>query len=41
MPPDNSPYLTAAYIVAGVIYVGYAVGLVLRAREVGRKRGDE
>jgi hypothetical protein len=32
MPPDNGQYLTAAYIVAGVIYLAYAVRLILRAR---------
>jgi hypothetical protein len=38
MPPDNSQHLTAAYIVAGVIYVAYAVALVMRAREVRRRK---
>jgi hypothetical protein len=32
MPPDNGPYLIAAYIVAGVIYLGYAVKLISEAR---------
>lgn len=32
MPPDNGQYLIAAYIVAGVIYLAYAVRLILRAR---------
>jgi hypothetical protein len=32
MPPDNSGYLAAAYIVAGVIYLSYAVLLAVRAR---------
>ena len=31
MPPDNGQYLTAAYVVAGVIYVAYTVSLLLRA----------
>lgn len=34
MPPDNGQYMVAAYIVAGVIYLAYAVSLVLRARNV-------
>ena len=38
MPPDNGRYLVAAYIVAGVIYLGYAGWLWLRAKgELGRK----
>jgi hypothetical protein len=36
MPPENGQYLIAAYIVAGVIYLSYAVSLVLRARKVRR-----
>ncbi len=34
MPPDNSGYLTAAYVAAGVIYLAYAISLVLRARRM-------
>jgi hypothetical protein len=30
MPPDNGHYLVAAYIVAGVIYLGYTVSLMVR-----------
>jgi len=36
MPPDNGPYMVAAYVVAGLIYTGYVVSLVLRARQVRR-----
>jgi hypothetical protein len=31
MPPDNGHYLVAAYVVAGLIYLSYAVSLVRRA----------
>lgn len=34
MPPDNSGYMVAAYVVAGVIYLLYTISLVLRARKV-------
>jgi hypothetical protein len=37
MPPENGQYLIAAYLVAGVIYSGYVVSLVLRARDVRRE----
>ena len=30
--PQNAAYMVAAYIVAGVILIGYAVSLYLRAR---------
>ena len=32
MPPDNGQYLMAAYIVAGVIYLAYAVKLIRQAK---------
>jgi hypothetical protein len=32
MPPDNSGYMIAAYVVAGVVYLGYAWSLWRRAR---------
>lgn len=35
MQPDNGSYMIAAYIAAGVIYLSYAVSLVLRARKEG------
>ncbi len=35
MTPDNGSFMIAAYIVVGVIYFGYAVSLVLRARKEG------
>ena len=31
MPPDNGSYMIAAYIVVGVIYLGYAISLAVRA----------
>lgn len=37
MPPDNVSYMTAAYVVAGVIYLGYAWSLWARA---GRGPGE-
>ena len=30
--PDNGQYMVAAYIVAGVIYLVYALSLFIRAR---------
>jgi hypothetical protein len=32
MPPDNGGYMVAAYVVAGVVYLGYVVSLFVRAR---------
>lgn len=32
MPPDNGQYLVAAYVVAGVVYVGYTIWLIRQAR---------
>lgn len=37
MPPDNGSYLVAAYILSGVIYLGYAVSLMVRARAERKK----
>ena len=34
--PSNSGYLVAAYAVASVIYLGYAISLLLRAKREGR-----
>lgn len=31
MPPDNGAYMIAAYVVAGVVYVGYAWSLWVRS----------
>jgi len=36
MPPDNGHFLAAAYTVAGCIYLGYTVSLLLRARKAKR-----
>jgi hypothetical protein len=30
--PDNGGYLYAAYIVAGIIYLGYTISLLRQAR---------
>ena len=38
MPPDNGQYLIAAYIVAGGIYLGYAVSLILRASKLKSRK---
>jgi len=39
MPPDNGAFMVAAYIVAAVIVVGYAISLALRIREERRRSG--
>lgn len=36
MPPHNGGYMVAAYIVAGTVYLVYALSLVLRARKERR-----
>jgi len=38
MTPDNSDYFVAAYVAAAVVYGGYIVSLVVRAR---RARGRQ
>ena len=35
MPPENGHYMIAAYIVVAVVYLSYALSLVLRARKEG------
>jgi hypothetical protein len=37
MPPDNGAFMVAAYVVAAVIVVGYAVSLALRIRSERRR----
>jgi len=37
MPPDNGGYMIAAYVVAAVIVVAYALSLALRIREERRR----
>jgi hypothetical protein len=37
MPPDNGSFMVAAYVVAAVILVGYAVSLALRIRDQRRR----
>lgn len=34
MPPDNSSYAIAAYVIVGVVYISYAVSLFLRSRKI-------
>jgi hypothetical protein len=34
MPPDNGQYLVAAYVVAGTIYLSYAISLIVQARRL-------
>ena len=36
MPPDNAGYFHAAYVLAALVYVGYAVLLVRRRARVRR-----
>lgn len=36
--PDNAAYFHAAYVVAAVLYAGYAIGLWVRARRVAARR---
>jgi hypothetical protein len=38
MPPENSGYMVAAYVVTAVVLVGYAVLLVRRARRAIERR---
>ncbi|MEZ4411647.1 MAG: hypothetical protein R2910_01510 [Gemmatimonadales bacterium] len=38
--PQNGGFLTAAYVVAAVIYVAYATSLFLRARRAMRQAGQ-
>lgn len=40
MPPDNAGYMYAAYVAAGVIYVGYALSLWWRARNLAARRAQ-
>ena len=39
MPPDNTGYMVAAYVVTAVILVGYAVGLWRRANKAVKREG--
>ena len=41
MPPENSGYMVAAYVVTAVVLVGYAVLLVRRARRAVERAGRE
>jgi putative exporter of polyketide antibiotics len=40
MPPDNGAFMVAAYVVAAVIVVAYAVSLALRLRGERRRSGS-
>jgi hypothetical protein len=37
MMPDNAGYMFAAYVAAALVFGGYAVSLVMRARAVSRR----
>ena len=37
MPPDNGAFMIAAYVIAAVVVVVYAVSLLVRTRDVLRK----
>jgi hypothetical protein len=37
VPPDNGGFLIAAYVIAAIVVVVYAVSLVVRTRDVLRK----
>jgi hypothetical protein len=37
-PPDTAAYFHAAYVIAGVLYAGYAVSLWWRARAARLRR---
>jgi hypothetical protein len=37
MPPENSGFMAAAYVVAAVIVVGYAISLAVRVRSERRR----
>jgi hypothetical protein len=38
--PDTFAYYVAGYIVAGAVYAGYVVSLVLRARRIPPRAED-
>jgi len=37
MPPENTGFMVAAYVIVAVIVVAYAVSLLLRIREQRRR----
>ena len=37
--PDNGAFMIAGYVVAGIVYLGYTLLLVRRARALQRRRG--
>jgi hypothetical protein len=37
MPPDNSSYMVAAYVIVAVVVVGYFVSLWVRVKDAERK----
>jgi hypothetical protein len=38
--PDNALYYHAAYATAAMLYAGYALSLIWRARRIRRKSGN-
>ena len=40
MPPENSGFMVAAYIVAAVVLGGYTVSLVMRLRAEQRREHE-
>jgi hypothetical protein len=41
MPPENGAYMVAAYVLTAIILVGYAAGLVRRARRAIERSARE
>ena len=37
MPPENTAFMAAAYVVVAVVVVGYAISLLVRIREQRRR----
>jgi hypothetical protein len=37
VPPDNAGFMIAAYVIAAVVLVVYAVSLAVRTRDVQRR----
>jgi hypothetical protein len=34
VPPDNTAFMTAAYVIVAVVVIGYAISLALRIRKL-------
>jgi hypothetical protein len=41
MSPDNGQYMVIGYVAVGVIYLSYAISLVLRAKAVKKAVNGE